>query len=241
MRILHRCKKTALPCPAPPVFGLLYNNYAVFDARGIAPDGWHVAVLQDWADLRNYAGSTDADRYEALNAPIGGGWWTGTFDVGLNTLKWNAVGCGIRYQAGSFGLFGEESTFWYTSKVAYSWIRAGSGMGTSAGSLESFNSNGRSLRFVKDSTALSNGQCGQMIDNNGNKIPTICINGKEWTAVNMYTTRFRNGDIIPYYYTTPEGLYTAGEWRAWGGLLNPAVCAYNNDISIVAPGFSWPT
>lgn len=38
------------------VYGNLYNSYAVNDSRGLAPEGWHVATLEDWQTLIDYAG-----------------------------------------------------------------------------------------------------------------------------------------------------------------------------------------
>lgn len=39
-----------------PVYGKLYNQYAVADPRGLAPAGWHIPNLSEWATLDNYLG-----------------------------------------------------------------------------------------------------------------------------------------------------------------------------------------
>ncbi len=37
-------------------YGKLYNWYAVVDARGLAPDGWHIPSDDEWSRLINYVG-----------------------------------------------------------------------------------------------------------------------------------------------------------------------------------------
>lgn len=38
-------------------FGKLYNWYAVADPRGLAPNGWRVATIQDWESLGGHLGN----------------------------------------------------------------------------------------------------------------------------------------------------------------------------------------
>lgn len=42
-------------------FGQLYNWYAVDDARGLCPAGWHVPSDEDWQDLEVFLGMSRAD------------------------------------------------------------------------------------------------------------------------------------------------------------------------------------
>ena len=37
-------------------YGRLYNWYAVYDSRNIAPEGWHISNEADWTTLTNYLG-----------------------------------------------------------------------------------------------------------------------------------------------------------------------------------------
>ncbi|HKK20035.1 MAG TPA: fibrobacter succinogenes major paralogous domain-containing protein [candidate division Zixibacteria bacterium] len=37
-------------------FGRIYNGYALTDARGVAPQGWHIPSLQEWQELIDFLG-----------------------------------------------------------------------------------------------------------------------------------------------------------------------------------------
>jgi uncharacterized protein (TIGR02145 family) len=41
------------------IYGKLYNWYAVNDARGLAPEGWHIPTDDEWTTLTNYLGGED--------------------------------------------------------------------------------------------------------------------------------------------------------------------------------------
>jgi uncharacterized protein (TIGR02145 family) len=42
-----------------PVYGKLYNWYAINDSRGLAPTGWHIATDADWTSLNDYLGGAN--------------------------------------------------------------------------------------------------------------------------------------------------------------------------------------
>jgi uncharacterized protein (TIGR02145 family) len=39
-------------------YGLIYNQLAIKDSREIAPNGWHVASVNDWKKLKNFDSTT---------------------------------------------------------------------------------------------------------------------------------------------------------------------------------------
>lgn len=45
-------------------YGLLYNQYAVADDRGLCPEGWHVATEEDWQALESHIGMSDEIEFE---------------------------------------------------------------------------------------------------------------------------------------------------------------------------------
>ena len=52
-------------------YGLLYNYYVVGDKRGIAPEGWHVAKEDDWAELKSFVEFTYQNPAKALASKTG--------------------------------------------------------------------------------------------------------------------------------------------------------------------------
>jgi len=61
-----------------------------------------------------------------------------------------------------------------------------------------------------------------MRDMNGTVYRTIKYGIQEWTATNLNTTKFRNGDVIPEAKTKEE-------WSKAGNEEKPAWCYYKND------------
>src|SRR5687768_16002087 len=40
-------------------YGKLYNFHAIYDPRGLAPEGWHVATYAEWVTLNKAYGGVD--------------------------------------------------------------------------------------------------------------------------------------------------------------------------------------
>jgi uncharacterized protein (TIGR02145 family) len=43
-----------------PLYGRLYNGYALENEKGLAPEGWEVPTIDQWQMLKTYAGSSAA-------------------------------------------------------------------------------------------------------------------------------------------------------------------------------------
>lgn len=84
-------------------YGKLYNWFAVQDARGLAPKGWRVATVEDWAELARSAGAEDSAAKQLRSQS---GWkqdGNGTNSVGFNGLPGGSIN--------AYGMFGDVG-FW---------------------------------------------------------------------------------------------------------------------------------
>ena len=95
-------------------YGRLYNWYAVDDARGLCPSGWHVPTDGEWTNLENYITSQGFDGSEgtALKSPSGwnyGG--NGTDNFGFSALP----GGDRNYNSGYFSQAGLNGYWWSSS------------------------------------------------------------------------------------------------------------------------------
>jgi uncharacterized protein (TIGR02145 family) len=84
-----------------PLYGRLYNWYAVNDPRGLAPQGWHVPSDTEWSRLTDAIGG-DAQAGNKLKSPSG---WID--DPGIGAADRNASGFsgspgGFRFENGKF-------------------------------------------------------------------------------------------------------------------------------------------
>ncbi|MCD4697324.1 MAG: fibrobacter succinogenes major paralogous domain-containing protein, partial [Bacteroidales bacterium] len=141
------------------IFGALYNGYAVSNANGLCPAGWHVPTDDECKILE---GTTDS-QYE-VGDPI----WDNTdlrgFDVGknlksttiwpsgagTNLYRFGALPTGRRYTTGTYDGFG-GSGGWWTSSSIYNglWSRY---VTSQDGSYRLWDNNtiGRPVRCLKD-------------------------------------------------------------------------------------------
>ena len=68
-------------------YGLLYNWYALNDARGLAPVGWNLPSDQDWANLFNFL---DRDSLSGINLKSQVGWDSYSGETNCkNCKKWS--------------------------------------------------------------------------------------------------------------------------------------------------------
>ncbi|MGA1374513.1 MAG: FISUMP domain-containing protein [Flavobacteriales bacterium] len=90
-------------------YGRLYNWFAVSDARGLCPTGWHVPSEAAFDSLVNYLGgfSVAGTKLKALPPA-----WNGTDDIGFNGLPG-----GARDSFGTYQLFGSRLSMWTSTEA----------------------------------------------------------------------------------------------------------------------------
>ena len=133
-------------------YGLLYNFYAVADARGLAPKGWHVPKKAEWITLLNTAGGkeTAGGKLKGKSGwdALGGVDRNGTDDYGFNGLPG-----GLRFvKDGKFDFRGTRSQYWTSTKntsVNAAIIVLGVNAGVTVGGIAD-NNFGYSVRCVRD-------------------------------------------------------------------------------------------
>jgi uncharacterized protein (TIGR02145 family) len=92
-----------------PEFGVLYNFYAVTDARELCPAGWHVPSLEDYDQLISFLGGNEiAGGKLKINKP-----WSDHNFGATNSSRFSAMMAGSREDDGSF--WAEGAYFWTTT------------------------------------------------------------------------------------------------------------------------------
>lgn len=109
-------------------YGRLYNWYAVDEAKGLAPDGWHVPSDEEWKELEMYLGmsQTHADNngYErglhegAMLKSCSG--WTPNSGNGTNDIGFNALPAGYQTMTGSWNM-NRWAEFWTSTAADDTW------------------------------------------------------------------------------------------------------------------------
>jgi uncharacterized protein (TIGR02145 family) len=221
-------------------YGLLYNWYAATDVRNIANTGWHLSTVQDLWDLM-IAVDPDGDFPVPANDAGDKLKDTGTThwydpNTGTNIVGFNARGAAQRLADGTFDYLTYACYFWTPSQSGdyglVSWINALDSMfmmSKPGGSSQIQDKNvGISIRLVKDSTSLGEGETGTYTSNDGKIYGTVCIGGKEWLSSNLAETKYRDGTTIPEITNN----------SAWAALSTGALSAYNNDWNNAYIGYT---
>ena len=105
-----------------PVYGKLYNWYAVNDPRGLAPIGYHVPAYAEWKTLTTYLGG----QFEAGNKmKATTGWTPYTGITNTNSSGFTGLPAGFRSGNGLFELIGSYGFWWSSSSsefdTRYAW------------------------------------------------------------------------------------------------------------------------
>ena len=194
-----------------------YNNMEVFASPTLlAPPGWHVPTVQEIADTYTPLGG-----WSDGGGPLkdtGVIYWDPPNLGATNTAKFNARGDGFRNGTGGNFIYLKYAAYFMINDPGsfnWSWILTTDSAGVSFGGSAK---DGSSVRLVKDSTNLTNGQSGFMEDIDGNIYPTICISGKEWMAANFKSKHYIDGTEIPIITNT----------TMWVNDIYGAMCYFNN-------------
>ena len=102
-------------------YGYLYNWYAVSDARGLCPTGWHIPTINEWTNLIDQLAG-EIGSVSSLKA-VGSRLWKGP-NTANNSSGFSGLPGGWRFSNGQFrdirefGFFwssteGESETAWY--------------------------------------------------------------------------------------------------------------------------------
>lgn len=92
-----------------PIYGLLYNYYAVIDPRGLAPKGWRIPSGNDWQELVTAQGGFTGlpEKLKSTNLWKNGG--------GTNSSGFNALPAGFTTSRFDFTSKGEITNWWANS------------------------------------------------------------------------------------------------------------------------------
>ena len=118
-------------------YGRLYNWFAVDDARGLCPNGWHVPTDDEWTELQDFISSQGFDGTEGTALKSTSGWatngWAGESGSGTDDFGFSAFPGGLRLNYGTdittaFDFAGNRgywwsSSPWSSSSSDYAWFR----------------------------------------------------------------------------------------------------------------------
>jgi uncharacterized protein (TIGR02145 family) len=98
-----------------PIYGKLYNWYAVNDPRGLAPQGWHIPTNAEWRDLGNFLGG-DLIAGGKMKT-IGTSLWNSPNIGATNESGFSGLPAGYRGFNGTFVRVGAAAVWWSASEL----------------------------------------------------------------------------------------------------------------------------
>jgi uncharacterized protein (TIGR02145 family) len=132
------------------VFGRLYNWYAVNDARGLCPAGWHVPTDEEWTDLEFYLMTNGFSLTAASALKTTNGWdddGNGTDDFGFSGQP-----SGQRTHTGGNFTGAERYGYWWSSSPNgdQAWYRRLSYDNSDILRSDEYPRSGQSVRCIQD-------------------------------------------------------------------------------------------
>ena len=130
-------------------YGLLYNWYVVSDARGFAPEGWHVATDTEWKDMIAFLGgnAVAGGKIKAVS-PL----WIAPNIGATNSSGFTALPAGTRGNGGTYVSLGKSTAWWtaneYGPNGSWSYYAGNNTSSVTRGGASK--QDGYSVRFVKD-------------------------------------------------------------------------------------------
>lgn len=209
--------------------GALYNWDAVNSPRLLANEEWHVPTADEFEDLMlelDPGGSFMANTAGGAMKEVGFTNWFAPNTGASNSSGFTATGFGQRSVSGSFEYQLQFALFWNSTEYStddgcFSALYYDSGIfltSETGGLIGLPKKSGFSVRLVKDSTTLLDGETGHYIGNDGKIYHTVCIGTQEWMSENLAETEFRDGSVIP----------VVSETSLWVFSEEPMMCYYNN-------------
>ena len=134
-------------------YGRLYNWYAVDDARGLCPSGWHVPTDGEFMTLEMELGMsyTDANNTGGSRGTDEGTQMKDVSFSGTNTSGFSGLAGGYRNANGDFSNEGNDGFFWSASALGTNaWYRGLYGGNTEVDRNDYHQRSGFSVRCVRD-------------------------------------------------------------------------------------------
>lgn len=140
-----------------PIYGKLYNWFAVIDPRGLAPQGWHIPSDAEWTTFTTCLGGDFSPRGELVAGgkmkEVGTTHWQTPNTDATNTSGFSGLPGGLRQSGGSGFAFGLNGAWWsstslldnqnaYSRYLSYDWGQVNRGT--------SLKYMGFSIRCIKD-------------------------------------------------------------------------------------------
>jgi uncharacterized protein (TIGR02145 family) len=101
-----------------PIYGKLYNWYAINDPRGFAPTGYHVPSDAEWTTLSTFLGGDLVAGGEIKETGLCR--WTAPNTGATDSSGFTAFPAGIRDSAGAFSLINTNAVFWSSTETSVS-------------------------------------------------------------------------------------------------------------------------